>query len=61
MTLSTLRGLLGQSGMTLALPLMDEGTRHEYEQVKPQPYSNLPEWIVLPAALTILKRGAGGR
>ena len=36
------------------------GTRHEYEQVPPHPYSRLPLATVLPAASATLKAGFGG-
>ena len=32
-----------------------DGTRHEYRQVPPQPYSNLPCWTVLPSLSLTMK------
>ncbi len=34
-----------------------EGTRHEYEQVKPHPYSKLPRSMTSPLALAIVNEG----
>jgi hypothetical protein len=58
-TLSGLTGAIshggaGHSGTILYCPLQLSGTRHEYEQVKPQPNSNVPVWIVLPLSSSIL-------
>ena len=38
-----------------------EGTRHEYRQVKPHPYSNSPSATVLPSAVVIVNFGLPGR
>ena len=37
-----------------------DGTRHEYAQVKPQPYSNLPRLMISPLAVAIVNVGAAG-
>ena len=49
------------STCTLNFPLKLLGARHEYLQVPPQPYLNLPEVRTLPASSTMLKPGAGCR
>ena len=36
------------------------GTRHEYEQVPPQPNSRLPEAILVPDASAMVNAGLGG-
>jgi hypothetical protein len=38
-----------------------DGTRHEYRQVKPQPYSKSPCWTILPFGSVMVKLGFGGR
>ena len=38
-----------------------DGTRHEYRQVKPQPYSKLPFWTTSPFAVVMVNSGGFGR
>ena len=38
-----------------------EGTRHEYRQVKPQPYSKVPFSTTSPFGLVMVNSGFGGR
>jgi hypothetical protein len=38
-----------------------EGTRHEYWQVKPHPYSKLPVATTFPSGSVIVNAGLGGR
>ncbi len=59
--LVVVNGLKLNSTFTVTfLPARFLGTRHEYEQVPPQPYSRLPLATVLPPASTMLKVGFGG-
>jgi hypothetical protein len=47
--------------MVTFLPVRFLGTRHEYEQVPPQPYSRLPKSARFPPAWVMSKVGLGGR
>ena len=38
-----------------------DGTRHEYPQVKPQPYSKLPCWTTSPLESVMVNSGFEGR
>lgn len=49
----------GSATLTVNFPLKLEGTRHEYAQVPPQPYSKLPWASVFPSSLRIWICGAG--
>ena len=45
---STSNGPTLTIGIAVTSPVTSLGTRHEYEQVPPQPYSNWPVVITLP-------------
>ena len=47
------------AGVTSKSPLVCLGTRHEYEQVPPQPYSKLPLVTILPVLSRTSNRGGG--
>ncbi len=54
-------GLRLNSTSTLTfLPIMFLGTRHEYEQVPPHPYSRLPLPTFLPVESSTVNVGFGG-
>lgn len=47
------------TGTISTSPFKSRGTRHEYRQVPPHPYSNWPRAIVSPFSLSTSNRGAG--
>ena len=47
-TFSISNGPASRVGTAEIVPFIPLGTRHEYEQVPPQPYRNLPSAIVRP-------------
>ena len=57
---SILKGPPSQFTVTLYSSANSFGTRHEYEQVKPQPYRNLP-CATFFSALVIVNSGSFGR
>jgi len=56
--LSTLNGP-ADSTVAVKVPFIFEGSRHESEQVPPQPYSKLKVWSYVPSLLLICSFGAG--
>ena len=58
--LVTSNGPQSPSTSTRYLPLKPSGTRHEYRQEPPQPYSKLPWARILPASSRIFNFGGRG-
>ena len=61
LSLSILKGSASISTFTSYLSAGSVGTRHEYEQVKPQPYSKLPVSTTSPFSVEIVNFGLPGR
>ncbi len=59
--LSTAKGPALSWTNTWNLPDTSDGTRHEYRQVKPHPYSKLPWCTALPSLSLTTNSGLGGR